>query len=136
MPYTGGTSTYNSTEQYPCTVTLVDTRTSETFFTLEIPVGKQLTLDFKEGEGDDPVNTPALMRYEVWPIGTSTGTLRNALTVPDRWSRRIDVNYRRAPEYVPKPPEENLRIDSRRPDWWTPQGGRMPANAGTTLYDQ
>jgi hypothetical protein len=136
MPYTGGTSTYYSTETYPCTVTLVDTRTGETFFTLEIPVGKQLTLDFKKGEGDDPVNTPDLMRYEVWPIGTSVGTLRNALTVPDQWSRRIDVNYRRAPEYAPRPPEEELRIDSMRPDWWSPLGGSMPANPATTLYDK
>ena len=135
MPYTGGPSTYYSTEQYPCTVTLVDTRTGEPFFTLEIPVGKQLSLDFKAGEGDDPVNTPDLMRYEVWPIGTSTGTLRNALTVPDQWSRRIDVDYRRGPEYVPKPAEEQLRIDSQHPGWWSPEGGSMPANPAMTIYD-
>jgi hypothetical protein len=136
MPYTGGTTTYYSTEQYPCTITLVDTRTGEPFFTLEVPVGKQLTLDFREGEGDDAVNTPDLMRYEVWPIGTAVGTLRNAQTVPDRWSRRIDVDYRRAPEYPPSPAEDELRIDSRRPDWWSPRGGRMPDNPAMTIYDE
>ena len=85
------------------TITLVDTRTHEPFFTMEVPVGKQLVVDFKEGEGDDPTLTPDLMRWEVFPLGKKTGTLNNAISVPNQWSRRFDVDYRPAPEYPPKP---------------------------------
>ena len=66
-------------------------------------MGKQLTLDFKTGDGDDPVATPDLMRYEIFPIGTSIGRLRNSLTVPNQYSRRIDVDYRAGPETAPPP---------------------------------
>lgn len=137
MPYVGEPATYWSTEAMPATVTLVDTRTGQAFFTMEIPVGKQLTLDFVADGGDDPVLTPDLMRWEVFPRGTSFGTLRNAMSVPDSFSRRIDVDYRPAPEYEPKAADQALRVDQDKPDWWTPRGGRMPdANAAMTIYDK
>ena len=137
MNYTGQASTYWSTESRPATVTVIDTRTGEAFFTMEIPVGKQLTVDFKAGDGKDPVLTPDLMRWEVFVRGTTVGTLRNAMSVPDAYSRRIDVDYREAPEYAPQPADQALRIYHDTPDWWTPRGGRIPdANAAMTLYDQ
>jgi hypothetical protein len=133
----GAANTYWSTESQPATVTIVDTRTEEPFFTIEIPVGKQLTLKFDEGEGDDPVLTPDLMRYQIFDLGTSIGKLRNSVTVPNAFSRRIDVDYRAAPEKAAPPPEEALRADelADRPDWWTPEGGPRPENKAKTLYD-
>jgi hypothetical protein len=119
-------NTYYSTESKPATVTIVDTRTEEPFFTIEIPVGKQLTLDFQEGKGDDPDLTPDLMVYQIFDLGTSIGKLRNSVTVPNAYSRRIDVDYRPAPEEAPP---------SHRPDWWTPEGGPRPEDKSKTLYD-
>jgi hypothetical protein len=133
----GAAATYYSTESMPATVTIVDTRTEEPFFTIEIPVGKQLTLDFQEGEGDDPVLTPDLMVYEVFPLGTSIGRLRNSVTVPNVYSRRIDVDYRQAPEEAARPIDQPLRADelADRPAWWTPEGGPRPKDKSKTLYD-
>ena len=138
MPYTGGPSTYVSNEQFPATVTLVDTRTDEPFFSIEIPPGKQLVLDFVDGGGDDPVATPDLMRYQIFARGTSTGKLRQALTVPNAASRRIDVDYRPGPEAPPASAERLLRTDELidRPAWWTPQGGPLPdRDPAMTMYD-
>jgi hypothetical protein len=137
MPFTGGSSTYYSTPDRPTTVTLVDTRTGEAFFSIEIPVGKQLSLDFVEGGGDDPVTTPDLMRYQIFELGTSYGKLRDALTVPAASCRRIDVDFRLAPEQAPPPPDRELSTDSflNRPAWWTPQGGPLPRDAAMTMYD-
>jgi hypothetical protein len=133
----GAAVTYYSVESYPATVTIVDTRTEEPFFTIEIPVGQQLTLDFKKDEGDDPVMTPDLMVYQVFPIGTSIGRLRNSVTVPNEYSRRIDVDYRQ-PEHAARPDDQQLRTDelADRPEWWTPEGGPRPEDRSKTLYDQ
>lgn len=139
MPYTGAPYTYYSTEQLPLTVTIVDTRTGEPFWTLEVPVGKQFTVVFDKGKGDDPVLTPDLMRYAVFPIGTTIGRLRDGVTVPDQYSRRLDVEYRHAPEYAQGPKGEKLRTDEAedRPAWWTTEGGPMPksATSGADIYD-
>ena len=132
--HVGQAATYWSTESLPATITIIDTRTSEPFFTVEIPVGKQLVLDFQDGEGDDDLLTPDLMRYDVMPLGQTTGTLRNGITVPDRFSRRIDVTYRPAPEYADAPDEQDV-VDEDKPDWWTPKGGPMPGNDALHIYD-
>jgi hypothetical protein len=131
-------ATYYSTPAYPATVTVVDTRTEEPFFTIEIPAGKQLVIDFEKGEGDDNVLTPDLMRYEIFKMGTSIGRLRNSVTVPASYCRRIDVDYREGPEAEPKSPDRPPRSDelADRPDWWTPEGGERPEDTPTTLYDR
>ena len=133
--YVGQAVTYWSTGSKPTTITIIDTRTMEPFFTVEIPVGKQLVLDFNKGDGDDNVLTPDLMRYEVFEIGTTSGTLRNALTVPDQFSRRIDVTYRPAPEYAQAPTDQQDRVDKDKADWWSPVGGPKPGNAAIQMHD-
>ncbi len=134
-PYVGQAVTYWSTEMKPTTITIIDTRTMEPFFTVEIPVGKQLVIDFKEGEGDDDVLTPDLMRYEIFKVGKTTGTLHNAITVPNQFSRRIDVNYRPAPEYAQAPADRQDRVDKDKTDWWSSEGGSKPANAAIIMHD-
>lgn len=138
MPASFGSTTYYSTETSPKTITLIDLRTGEEVFVMDIPVGKQLTLDFRAGMGDDPVYTPDLMRYQVFDMGTSIGRLRNSITVPSAASRRIDVDIRHGIEYAEQPPEEQLRTDelADRPDWWTPRGGEMPDDHPSELYDK
>ncbi|MHC5024002.1 MAG: hypothetical protein ACYTGG_08830 [Planctomycetota bacterium] len=137
MPFTGGSHTFYSTETSPKTVSIIDLRTDEEIFKVEIPVGKQLTFDFVEELGDDVVYTPDLMRYEIWPIGTKTGKLRNALSVPNAASRRIDVQVRVGIEYAQSPTDRRLRTDELidRPDWWTPDGGPLPDSDTAELYD-
>jgi hypothetical protein len=139
MPATGDAYTYFSTELYPKTVRILDTRDGEVVFAMDIPVGKQLTLDFVPGEGDDPTYTPDLMRYEVFDLGTETGKLTNAMSVPNASSRKIEVGLREGPEYAATPPDRALRTDELedRPDWWTPEGGELPEDQkGVSNYDK
>lgn len=128
MPSTGGAATFYSYEMAPKTVQIVDLRTEAVIFAMDIPTGKQLTLDFREGEGDDPVYSPDLLRYEVFDQGTTTGKLTNAMSVPGAASRRIDVYLRQGPEYMSSAPDRMLRTDEMedRPEWWTPGGGDLP----------
>lgn len=135
-----GPLTYFSTEMMPATVTVVDTRTEEPFFSIEIPPGKELVLTFIDDEGDDPVKTPDLMKYRIFKLGTTTGSLNNSLTVPNAACRRIDVDYREGPELAERPHEEKLRSDqqSEHPAWWTAEGGTIPQQKneqGRTIYD-
>ena len=138
MPNSKSSYTYYSTETMPKSITMIDLRTNEEVFSIDIPAGKQLTFDFVEGAGDDPVYRPDLMRYMIWDIGTSIGKLRRSLTVPASYSRRIEVDIRPGSEYRPADPTRELRSDEMndRPEWWTPEGGDMPNNDGAiTNYD-
>jgi hypothetical protein len=138
LSYSGGSHTFYSHETRPVTITLRDLRNDEVVFRMDVPPGQQLTLQFVAGEGDDPVYTPDVMRYQLWPIGTTTGRLRNSLTVPAASSRRLDVDYREGVEYMSQPAEGELRTDQMadRPDWWTPKGGALPEDQrGTKKYD-
>ena len=94
MPYTGSPDVFYSWEHLPATVTLLDTRTDEVLFAMDVPPGKQLAVRFLAGEGDDPVYTPDLMLYEVMKRGEKYGKLRNSITVPSADVRRLDVDYR------------------------------------------
>ncbi len=137
LGYTGGSYTYFSTEQMPKTFRLVDTRTEEVIFIEEIPAGKQLTIQFIKGEGNDPVNTPDLMMYEVMPINTRIGTLRNSMTVPNAACRRIDIDFRPAPEAAPEPAGQIYRPDRLNDgnEWMTPEGGEIPEERSGHIYD-
>jgi len=137
MPYTGGSQTYTSTEMQPKNVRILDNRSGEVLFDIEIPVGKQLTLDFLSDRGDDPVYSPDLMRWQLFDIGTRIGSLRNSMSVPAGNSRKIQVDLRPGPEYVIADPRESLRVDDAddRPDWWSPRGGTRPDVSGRRRYD-
>ena len=138
MPYSGAPATYWSTETAPKTVRVFDMRTNEVIFSIDIPAGKQLSLDFVAGKGDDPVYSPDLMRWQIFDLETTTGTLKNSMTVPHWSSRRIEVAMRSGPEYTPTHPNEAIRTDQLedRPTWWTPEGGEIPDNEyGKGNYD-
>jgi hypothetical protein len=138
LSFTGGPQTIQSTETIQKTVRMVDMRSGEVFFSLDIPAGKQLTYDFDRDDGDDPVYTPDLMRYEVKDIGDKTGKLSNAMTVPNANSRRIDVFVRQGILYQNQSAEQAaMRTDqpSDRPDWWSPRGGAMPDDNSRAMYD-
>lgn len=137
FPNPSGSMTYTSTETRQTSIAVIDLRTDEEVFVMYVPPGKQLTMDFRVGGGDDPVHTPDLMRWELFDAGTRTGRLQNSLTVPNAASRRIDVDFHQGVEWAEAPPEQQLRTDelADRPDWWTPEGGELPAASPAELYD-
>ncbi len=137
MPSAVGGFTYTSTETFGKSFTLVDVRTGEPVFSQVIPPGEQLTIRFLEGLGDDPVVTPDRMLYELQPIGTSTGRLRNQITVPPAGARRIDIDVTQDPRFRERPQDERYRVDSPedRPDWWSPRGGQIPDERMRQPYD-
>ncbi|MCH2161994.1 MAG: hypothetical protein MK085_09000 [Phycisphaerales bacterium] len=135
-PASNSTFTYYSTTTSPKSITIIDIRTEEAFFTMDLPVGKQLTFKFMDGGGDDSIYTPDRMLWEVWDLGTQTGRLTNQLTAPPSSARRIQVAIRPAPEWPEADEEYRLRIDEEadRPDHWTPEGGKHPKE--TPIYDE
>ncbi len=122
MPYTGGSNTYYSYETRPVTITILDLRTDEEIFTINVPPGKQLTFDFKDGAGDDEIYTPDVMRYEIFDMGTYDGGLNNTLNVPPANARRIDVYYRDEAEYREAKASDRLRPEQivNDPARWSP----------------
>ncbi len=104
FPTTGRGFVFISTPTRPVTVTLVDTRTQESFFKMDIPPGKQLTFKFIEGSGSGSRVEPTKMIWEMWEAKTEFGSLDNELICPPASCRRIDVTYRPAPEESPTDP--------------------------------
>ncbi len=136
-PSTGRGWTYISTPMKPISVAVVDTRTQEAFFAMDIPPGKQLTFNIVEGGGDDPVYTPNRLVYSIFEPGTQIGTLDNQLTAPPMSCVRIDVSIRPAPEWPEADPEVRLRTDQMadRPPYFTPAGGALPSANDRHVYD-
>lgn len=101
---------YISTAWQPKTVTLLDTRSGDKLASWDIPVGKQLAMQFyDDGNKEDPVY-PAMLRYEIMPAGQEGGTLHNSMPCPGRDARRLDMELRPVPEYPPDqavPPRKN-----------------------------
>ena len=115
LPHTGGGFTYISTESLPVTISVLnicernaDHPDGTPFFIMEIPPGKQLTFNFAEDGGDDPVKRPARMMYALWKRDTQTGSLENILSCPGQSCRKIVVSYRPAPEAAK--PDESYRM--------------------------
>ncbi len=139
-PFTNGpesAATYQSTEEFPKTVTLIDTRSGERLFVMEVPVGKKLVIDFVADSGDNPVLTPDLMSWEVFSSDVAYGPLTNSMTVPNRWSRRIDLTMRESSEYANPIADRPLRVDevNDQPDWWTAEGGEIDSSDPSNGYD-
>lgn len=130
-------ATWESTEEFPKTVTLIDTRSGERLFIMEVPVGKKLVIDFVKDAGDNTVLTPDLMMWEVFSSDVGYGPLSNSMTVPNGWSRRIDVTLRDSSEYANPIADRPLRVDevNDQPDWWTPDGGSVDASDPSDGYD-
>ena len=66
IPSSNSTFTYYSTTESPKTISIIDVRTEESFFTMELPVGKQLTFKFLDGGGDNSIYTPDRMQWEIY----------------------------------------------------------------------
>jgi len=80
------------------TITVIDTRTGEALWTMDVPVGRKLVIDFEEGKAGDTPDRPDLMRWELMDDSDLYGGLDNAMPVPVADCRRIDVSLRAVPE--------------------------------------
>ncbi|MHC4975021.1 MAG: hypothetical protein ACYTF7_00265 [Planctomycetota bacterium] len=93
-----GLSTYESTSWMPQTVTIVDARSGEAIWSVDVPVGQQVTIDFNEGGGTDDYY-PDTMRWGFFRAGTGKGPLPYRMEVPPAGARVIEPTLRPAPEW-------------------------------------
>lgn len=70
-----------STAHMPLTLTLVDTITGDTVWTLDVPVGKQAVVDFEHDEdwtaAQSPATPPSSMRWQVLDLDSAVANLDN-----------------------------------------------------------
>ena len=85
---------YVSTVDYPQTLTLVDVRSGEQIWSVDIPIGQQCVVRFFEDYKTDNPQRPDLMRWQLQKAGKTFGDLDNAMPVPAADSRRVDVTFR------------------------------------------
>ena len=90
------TRTYVSSSWYPYTITVQDTRTRENFWSIDVPVGKQLVVHFREGDGIPNSATPNLLEWEIMDAGEMFGQLDNSVAIPT--DVQIVPSFRPAPE--------------------------------------
>lgn len=96
--------TYHSTTYMPQTVTLIDTRSGQALFSVDIPVGKELVMQFHEGRGVKlPDGTPSelypdKLKWDIWDLGRRFGEPTQSFDVPPFHARRVDVTVRTSPE--------------------------------------
>ncbi|MBX3359637.1 MAG: hypothetical protein KF745_14555 [Phycisphaeraceae bacterium] len=109
--YSADRFTYESTSFQPQTVSVIDTRTDQTIWTVDIPVGKELVVWFRADLGTKDSSTPDRMDWAVFPAGQTSGSLPNNLPVPPASSRRIDTFVRPVPEL----PEDMTSPPTRQP---------------------
>lgn len=96
--------TYVSRPYEAKTISVIDTRTQEVVFSMDVPVGQQLTVNFEDMEKNKDKYMSGIMKWAVMPAGNRYGTLRNRVDVPPPHSRRIDVDIRQGPEVATEPP--------------------------------
>ncbi len=101
--------TYASTTWEPKTITLIDTRTGETLWTVDVPVGEQLVIDFDvPANADNTAWLPDVAEWQIFPYPTRSGQLTNSMRVPPQAARRVDVTFRPVPEMPAGAPETSV----------------------------
>ncbi|MCA9310215.1 MAG: hypothetical protein KDA21_03360 [Phycisphaerales bacterium] len=88
---------YQSTAWYPQTITLMDTRTGESIWSVDVPVGKQLIVGFRGGAGPNP-SKPDVMYWSLTDSGRRTGSQKSMMAVPGPDARLLVPTKRATPE--------------------------------------
>lgn len=102
--YSADRFTYESTTWSPKTVFVIDTRTGQTLWSVDVPVGQQVVVGFESGNGPNEY-MPDTLVWEVMRKDDFFGKLSNRRAAPPPFARRLEFELRPAPEYV--------EIDSR-----------------------
>ncbi|MEM8834972.1 MAG: hypothetical protein AAGD00_04035 [Planctomycetota bacterium] len=122
--------TYVSTTWRPWTVTLVDTRTGEPLWSVDVPVGQQLVVDFTEGSGPNEYK-PDMMAWRLMEAGRlGFGGSKNRIPVPSQYARRIEPTLRPVPEFPGVTPPES---PFTQPDETAMTGEAAPPAARTSV---
>lgn len=97
--YSADSHTFVSTEWQPWTVTLIDTRTGEPVWSVDVPVGKELTVRFRAGSGPNE-NKPDMMSWGIAESKSSalSASPTNQIPVPGKATRRLETTLRHTPE--------------------------------------
>tara|TARA_Y100001933_G_scaffold28309_1_gene23661 strand:+ start:84 stop:557 length:474 start_codon:yes stop_codon:yes gene_type:complete len=93
--------TYASTPFEAKTVRLVDTRTAEELWSVDVPVDYKVVVRFYEDKSEDNQDFPDVMRWEIIPADDWGTLLENQMPVPSKHARRLEWELRRGPEYAP-----------------------------------
>jgi hypothetical protein len=91
--------TYISRPWAPKTITVVDTRTNESVWSVDIPVGQELVVGFSTGTGPNEY-TPDEIVWGLMPAGQKFGARHNRMPCPPSTARRVDMTLRAVPEPV------------------------------------
>lgn len=94
--------TYISTTYSPKTVRLVDTRTLEEIWSVDVPVDRKLVVKFYKNRSKDNHENPDIMRWEVFDATDMMTLLDNQMPVPSAHARRLEWELRTGPEYAPE----------------------------------
>lgn len=86
---------YESMPDYPQTVTLKNSATGETLWTVDVPVGQKLVMKFEPGKNKGDPARPDLLKWDLMALSVQYEVLDNSMPVPPSWQRRVDVTYRR-----------------------------------------
>lgn len=120
--------TFESTPTMPQSIAVVDTRTGETVWAMDIPVGQQLTILFKNtGKKANELGYDE-MDWQLNVIGAPGRTLGNSMRVPPSYARRLDGTVRE-PEFGPIVASGQPRPSAEAPS--APTG--MPWQAPPTI---
>lgn len=97
--YSADQHVYVSRPWQPYTVTLRDTRTSQEFWSCDVPVGKKLIVKFVDDQGTNDQYTPDLMSWALVDEDRETGvSLASSIPVPPANARRLETVLRSTPE--------------------------------------
>ena len=92
---------YQSTAMEPKTVRVLDARSGEVLWSLDVPVGQTLSIQFDDNKFDS-VTLPDRMKWGTAPIGDGV-SMDEEIQVPPADSRRIEWDIRNIPEYPTEP---------------------------------
>jgi hypothetical protein len=93
--------TYASTPFEAKTVRLVDVRTAEELWSVDVPVDFKVVVRFYEDQTEDNQDFPDVMRWEIIEDDSWGTLLDNQMPVPSRHARRLEWEIRSGPEYAP-----------------------------------
>ncbi len=124
--YSDDSYTFVSRAWEPKTVTLIDTRTGESLWSVDVPVGKELRMGFSKGTGPNEYK-PDEVTWEMRENGRRFGSRDNRMPCPPRDARRVDMTLRPKPEMpgtpVPGSPfrsAEGEGTTTKAPQGYTP----------------
>lgn len=117
--WSGQEFAYVSTTWSPKTVTVMDLRTGEAVWTVDVPVGQKVSFKFSEGTGPNEYNSDEIV-WEFMEMDDTFVARTQRSPCPPAHARRVDLTLRPAPEtidisQIPKVYEEKPAGTTRVP---------------------